>query len=561
MTVGTLLVGGSLLTGNAAIITAAGGVGVNLASEGIASLWGNPRSPLVAAGKQAMRATVNELQKEFQQKRKLPTPNPFQLLIQSANDLAQADCSQPYADTDAVQQALAKHLDQLLHGHDEYAVAFLRQHLLVRFTHKLQYELTKNEAARREFHGWLIQQTNAQMAGLATDVQQRLRDSEALFENLDAATARLEALLTQLAQHIAAQEQQRGATIFFKNTRIEAAALDQQIGNRSEGDPPATLPPSSTPAILEQLLKPGGNVTVFDNTDATIAGKVDQQIGDRYSAAPPPAPTVPPPPPTSVLTIAVDAYGDALYRIRLSTQVAGSTVQQEGQAVVVPRATFAQLPDPRLEPDDYAKQLTAAVFGDEATRTTFAQSLAAAQVVGKPLRVQVALDPAVDELHRIVWELLHNPQTHVPVATSEQIIFARYLGSRDWRTVQPAPPAEQRLLAVVANPTDITSYAPYGTDTRLAAFDTQAELAWLTELASTLPTTPLTASDATTLDGIIQHLRDGATMLYLLAHGSLHDGQPYLWLSHPDGQGVATTATSLIEAASTASHPRNGTGE
>jgi len=121
--VGALLVGGSLLTGNATIITVAGGVGINLTSEGIASLWGTPRTPLVAAGTRAMRATVRELEKEFKQTRPLPTPSPFQLLRDSVNDLAQADLSQPYANANAVQQALAQHLDQLLYGHDEHAVA------------------------------------------------------------------------------------------------------------------------------------------------------------------------------------------------------------------------------------------------------------------------------------------------------------------------------------------------------------------------------------------------------------------------------------------------------
>src|SRR5262245_40929374 len=69
---GALLVGASLLSGNAALITAAGGVGVNWTSEALGELWraalppAQAGSPLVGAYERALRRAVSDLRRQYQ---------------------------------------------------------------------------------------------------------------------------------------------------------------------------------------------------------------------------------------------------------------------------------------------------------------------------------------------------------------------------------------------------------------------------------------------------------------------------------------------------------------
>src|SRR6202007_1971997 len=57
-----------------------------------------------------------------------------------------------------------------------------------------------------------------------------------------------------------------------------------------------------------------------------------------------------------------------------------------------------------------------------------------------------------------------------------------------------------------------------------------------------------------TLDGLLNALRDDYEMLIIVAHGTLVQGEPYLWLERSDGRAEKVTAAVLVERIREARH-------
>src|SRR5262245_5543057 len=137
LTAGALLVGASLFSGNAALITAAGGVGVNWTSEVLGDLWRAvgpplpPGAPLSRAYERALRRAVADLRKQYQaQYGKQDDLKAFALVSECASSVGQAEFPAGANSPSTAQQALVRSLDGLLHGHDERQVAWIKQRLL-----------------------------------------------------------------------------------------------------------------------------------------------------------------------------------------------------------------------------------------------------------------------------------------------------------------------------------------------------------------------------------------------------------------------------------------------
>ena len=74
-------------------------------------------------------------------------------------------------------------------------------------------------------------------------------------------------------------------------------------------------------------------------------------------------------------------------------------------------------------------------------REFYAKNKAAFDSRGLMLRLRLLIGLGVPELHGVRWELLRDPETKFPMATSERILFSRFMLSRDWRVVKLRPKA------------------------------------------------------------------------------------------------------------------------
>ena len=122
------------------------------------------------------------------------------------------------------------------------------------------------------------------------------------------------------------------------------------------------------------------------------------------------------------------------------------------------------------------------------------------------------------------------------------MLFSRYLSSPDWRRVRLRPQGDLRALALAANPSNLNQYD-------LAAIDVEGELGRLRAGLGGIPLSVLpdrATNQRATLANLVAGLRDGNyDIVYLVCHGALVKGEPWLWLEDETGQ-VALTAGSEL---------------
>jgi predicted ATPase len=215
-----------------------------------------------------------------------------------------------------------------------------------------------------------------------------------------------------------------------------------------------------------------------------------------------------------------------------------------GDAPLVP-LDEAALRELALDPIGYGEQLSAMLWADERLAQAVAQARALAEGAGTALRLRLALDEGEPALHGLHWETLADPTNpnRPLLAVSERLRFSRFLGSSDLQALRPRPRDNRKALVVIANPEDLDAY-------QLDLIDGEAELARARAALAGVPIAVLAGSNnggPATLNNIMQALRDGPDILYLVAHGSLHRGAPYLWLEDDEGLAARVSAKALVE--------------
>jgi hypothetical protein len=73
---------------------------------------------------------------------------------------------------------------------------------------------------------------------------------------------------------------------------------------------------------------------------------------------------------------------------------------------------------------EYAKRLTDQLFEDERISGFYRAAKTAFEARGRKLRLRIVSAP---ELHRVRWELLLDPETRAPFATSEHVLLSRFM--------------------------------------------------------------------------------------------------------------------------------------
>lgn len=220
------------------------------------------------------------------------------------------------------------------------------------------------------------------------------------------------------------------------------------------------------------------------------------------------------------------------------------------------RFDFADLRQHAGQPDVYGQRLSHSLFADPAVLGEFNEARAVTEDSDEPLRLLLFVDRSAPELHDLHWETLRDPRDNSPLLTNERLLFSRFLASSDWRPVQLRPKGDLRALVVIANPEDLAdAERPHIVEGQhLAPVDVAGELERARQaLDATYQDSLVSDPDAptrVTLASLIDALRGGYDILYLVCHGAmLHRADPpgpYLWLEGEDGAAAHVPGIDLV---------------
>lgn len=241
------------------------------------------------------------------------------------------------------------------------------------------------------------------------------------------------------------------------------------------------------------------------------------------------------------LELGLHRRGEHRYAVELRFTQPGSDADirlaREEIVAELDQNALAMLQD---DPNAYGAALSKALFAAPGLLTAFEQARAAVATLDIPLRLRLFVGASAPELQGLRWETLRDPAEERPLLTDERLLFSRYLAAGDWRPVKLRPRAALRALVVVANPSDLTRYG-------FAPIAAEAELASARASLGSIAVTALGETGCATLDNIVARLREGYDILYLMAHGAIVDGEPWLWLESEEGVVARTPGSELAQ--------------
>ncbi len=197
----------------------------------------------------------------------------------------------------------------------------------------------------------------------------------------------------------------------------------------------------------------------------------------------------------------------------------------------------------------YGRTLAGRLFESEPIRSEYRQIKAAVEATDMFLRILLRVGGTAPRLHFLRWELLTDPDTAAPLATSERVLFSRFLASGNWRPIRLRAKQRLKALIAVAAPSNLEDY-------RLAPIDAAAEVERIRGSAAGIQMTVVGLEEPLTLAALMTALRAGVDLLYLVAHGTLSRlNEPVLFLQDAagraapvPGQEFAARVSELTEA-------------
>jgi hypothetical protein len=201
---------------------------------------------------------------------------------------------------------------------------------------------------------------------------------------------------------------------------------------------------------------------------------------------------------------------------------------------------FERLRALSLQTLPYADLLTNSLFKDPAVATAFNEVRSAAQALETTLQIRLVVDSNAAELHSLHWETLLDLRDGSYLFSGEQVLFSRYLSSLDWQPVHLSPRTQLKALVVVANPANLAEF-------QLPPVDVQSEVTRAQTSMRDVGVTTLASAGTATLNNLSDRLRDGGhDILYLVCHGSMVDGEPWLWMEDGTGNVARVNGSSLV---------------
>jgi hypothetical protein len=205
------------------------------------------------------------------------------------------------------------------------------------------------------------------------------------------------------------------------------------------------------------------------------------------------------------------------------------------------RFDLAGLDARATDPVDYGRFLAENLFADPVVRSEFEHACDQ----DADLRLRLFVGPDVPELHRIHWETLRDPRSPRGgwLVTNERILFSRYLsgsGGPRRRSVQLRSRSALSAVVVIANPVNAHEY-------QLAAIDVEGERRRAEAGLAGLRISALASRGTATLANLVERVRAGCDVLYLVAHGTVVNGQSCLFLEDESGRIARVLGSDLVE--------------
>jgi hypothetical protein len=244
------------------------------------------------------------------------------------------------------------------------------------------------------------------------------------------------------------------------------------------------------------------------------------------------------------LEVNVDALGEQEYWLSARFR---QPEQDQIERTALERISFdtEALAALRMDNAGYGKHLAEMLFG----KTAVGRKLSEARAIAKGqrgLRMRLAIDTAATGLHDLRWETLWDPAGETPLTTRQDLLFSRYLANPNVRPIVQPARSQLRALVAIANPVDLASWEPEGR--ALAPVDVEGELERAQAALAGMYVEPLAKQGEATLENIVDRLRDGFDILYLVCHGALVKGRPMLWLDDGEGQSQTVSGRDLAAA-------------
>ena len=242
-----------------------------------------------------------------------------------------------------------------------------------------------------------------------------------------------------------------------------------------------------------------------------------------------------------ILKLELDRFGDS-YFVEISHLNPGDDAQ-----VAPVRGLFAFKPEELLATQgtpNYGGELARQLFAEPAVKEHFVKIETAAQTAGSGLRLSLHVNPAADELQGLRWELLRHPSTGKVLATSERLLFSRFMLSRDFRPVKlRALQSELRAVIAVSAPA-----GPKMDKFKLAPVDFAGEVGRVRESLGKIGDVRVLAAPFT-VERLVAELRDGVDILYLVSHGMFArtSGASSLVLQDESGDAALVPGESLTD--------------
>ncbi len=187
-------------------------------------------------------------------------------------------------------------------------------------------------------------------------------------------------------------------------------------------------------------------------------------------------------------------------------------------------------------PDEYGQIITKAIFSPSNLGLLYRNTRAIAQNTGAPLRMRIQVDNSASELQGVRWELLLDPDDQTYLAKDQNLLFSRFLASPDWSATKPRPAIGARVLALIANPKELSEseglefYNGLDTTLKLAPVDVEGESKRVDEVFAGCTITKLAsipgAAGSASLASLANSLLNDYDFLYLVCHGALLPDDP-----------------------------------
>jgi hypothetical protein len=191
--------------------------------------------------------------------------------------------------------------------------------------------------------------------------------------------------------------------------------------------------------------------------------------------------------------------------------------------------------DAEIDPVATGAQLRDDLCSDPEIMSGLRSILAIAGNSNEPLHVRLFIDPGAAELQRLPWETLRAPDDGQFLFANDRYSFSRFLGGSDFRRVELRSRGELKASVIIANPAGVEDV------------DVPAQLELARQALSGMDLKEFASGGSATVDRIVERVREGDDILFIVCHGMMKDDQPYLALEKPDGGLERVRGEDLVE--------------